>query len=364
MSTEPLLDPRLRRPLALVLALLATLFVGFALRSVLVAVGLALLLAYLFSPIVDRLEGRGVSRTVTSLAVLAVGFGLVITLAVGLLPLLQQQVVELVNNLPALLDRVQTVWLPWLESRLGLSLPGTSRELISEIVERARSLEAAGPLTAGLRNAFQSTASFALSLFQLALVPVLAFYAIRDAPALRRGIAAMLPAEIRDQVLASGRKVNEVVSAYLRGQLTVALILGALYGLAYALVGVPAGVLVGFAAGLLAVIPYAGPAIGLLLALLLTGLHYGIEAHLLWVLASFTLVQTVDGALITPRIVGERLGLHPVAVILGLVAGGQLLGFVGLILALPALAALKVLVWPDLEPEPAPSRGRARTAAN
>ncbi len=140
MSTEPLLDPRLRRPLALVLALLATLFVGFALRSVLVAVGLALLLAYLFSPIVDHLEGRGVSRTVTSLAVLAVGFGLVITLAVGLLPLLQQQVVELVNNLPALLDRVQTVWLPWLESRLGLSLPGTSRELISEIVERARSL--------------------------------------------------------------------------------------------------------------------------------------------------------------------------------------------------------------------------------
>ncbi len=195
-------------------------------------------------------------------------------------------------------------------------------------------------------------------------MPVLAFYAIRDAPALRRGVAALLPAEIRDQVLASGRKVNEVVSAYLRGQLTVALILGALYGLAYALVGVPAGVLVGFAAGLLAVIPYAGPAIGLLLALVLTGLHYGIEAHLLWVLASFTLVQTVDGALITPRIVGERLGLHPVAVILGLVAGGQLLGFVGLILALPALAALKVLVWPELEPEPAPSGGRARIAAN
>lgn len=357
MSPEALLDPRVRRLLLFAAALGGLLLVGFALRSVLLAVGLALLLAYLTSPIVDRLEGRGVSRTLTTLAVLVLAFGLLGALALGFLPVLQHQVVDLVERLPALLARIQTDWLPWLEARLGLRLPGTSQELLSEIVERARSLETTGPLRELLGQAFRNTASFALSLFQLVLVPVLAFYAIRDAPELRRGLAELVPEEIRAQVLDGGNKVNRVVAAYLRGQLTVALILAGLYGLTWGLIGVPAGVLVGFTAGLLAVIPYVGPAIGLALALLLTGLEYGIDPHLLWVLASFALIQGVEGTLITPRIVGESLGLHPVAVILGLVAGGELLGFVGMILALPALAALRVLVWPG--PEPAPVSAEA-----
>jgi predicted PurR-regulated permease PerM len=350
MSQAALLDPRVRRLLLFAAALGGLLLVGFALRSVLVAVGLALLLAYLTSPIVDRLEGRGVSRTLTTLGVLVLAFGLLGALALGFLPVLQHQVIELVERLPALLARIQTDWLPWLEAQLGLRLPGTSVELLSEIVERARSLETAGPLRELLGQAFRSTASFALSLFQLALVPVLSFYAIRDAPELRRGLARLVPEEIRPQVLDGGNKVNRVVAAYLRGQLTVALILAALYGLVWGLIGVPSGVLVGVLAGLLAVIPYVGPAIGLALALLLTGLEYGVDAHLLWVLGSFAVVQGVEGSLITPRIVGESLGLHPVAVILGLVAGGELLGLVGMILALPALAALRVLVWPGPGP--------------
>ena len=344
----------MRRGLLFGAALAGVIFAGVALQSVLLAIGLALLQAYLLSPIVDRLERRGVPRSLTTVGVLALGFGLLAALVLGLLPLLQQQVVELVERLPGMLERVQTQWLPWIEARLGVRLPGTSQELLQEIVDRTRSLEATGPLREALGEAFRNTASFALSLLQLALVPVLSFYAIRDAPELRRGLAALIPEEIRPRVLVAGDKVNQVVAAYLRGQLTVALILGCLYGLAWGVIGVPSGVFVGFTAGLLAVIPYVGPAIGLTGALALVGLEFGIDAHLLWVLGSFALIQGVEGTLITPRIVGDRLGLHPVAVILGLVAGGQLLGLVGMILALPALAALKVLVWPDLESPPAP----------
>ena len=339
-------DPRVRRGLLLLLAVAATLLVGFALRSVLVAVGLALFLAYLFSPWVDFLEGRGVSRTLTTLGVLVVVLGLICALAIGLVPLLQKQIVELVQRVPSLLEHVQSAWLPWIEARLGVGLPATSDELMAELVERARSLRAAGPLTAALSDAFRSTASFAVSLFQLGLVPVLAFYAIRDAPELRRGVIALLPGEIRPQVVASARSVNEVVSAYLRGQLTVAAILGVMYAVGWGLSGVPSGVLVGFLAGLLAIIPYVGPAIGLILALILTGFEYGLDVHLLYVVGTFVVVQGLEGTLITPRIVGERLGLHPIAVILGLVAGGELLGVVGMILAVPALAAVKILVWP------------------
>ena len=364
MTREALLDPRVRRLLLFGAALLGTLIVGFALRNIMVAVGLALLLAYLASPIVDRLDRRGVSRSLTTLGVLAGVFGVVIALVVGLLPLLQQQIVELVERLPALLGQVQAEWVPWLEARLGVQLPGTSQELLTDVVERARKLETTAPLRDALARAFRSTASFALSLFQLTLLPVLSFYAIRDAPELRRGVAALLPAEIRPQVLESGRKVNAVVAAYLRGQLTVALILGSLYALAWGLIGVPSGVLVGFLAGMLVIIPYVGPAIGVLLALLLTGLEYGIDPHLAWVLASFAVIQGVEGTLITPRIVGDRLGLHPVAVILGLVAGGQLLGFVGMILALPALAALKVLAWPEPEPPEGDESAAAEPTAN
>lgn len=337
---------------ALGVAVLAGLLIlaAFALRNVVVAIGLAGFLAYLLNPWVDRLEARGVPRSASTVLLLALAAGLLIGLALGLLPVLQAQIGELLDRLPLLLERVRLEWLPWIEAKLAIELPRTSEAALLELFDRARAVEATGPFTALAASAFRSSASLVLSMFQLGLVPVLGFYALRDGEALRRTLLSLVPVDFRHEALGAARQVNAVVSAYLRGQLTVCLILGGLYSVGFALSGVPSGVLVGILTGLLALIPIVGPAVGLGLALLLTLVEHGADAHALYVLASFGVIQGLEGTIITPRVVGERLGLHPLAVILGLVAGGELLGFIGVILAVPALAVFRVLVWPRLSP--------------
>ncbi len=331
-----------------------TLLAVIALRNVLVALAAAGLLAYLASPLLTRLESLGIPRGATAGAVLALAGALLTALCLVLLPVIQSEILGLIGQLPGLVSRLQTDWIPWVEQRLDLSLPHTSTEALSELRSRVQTLDIRGPFTAAVAAMFRSTSSLVFVAFEILLFPVLAFYAMRDGPRLRGTLVGVLPAEARDPVLEAGVQVDRVVSAWLRGQLSVCLVLALLYSLVYSIAGVPAGILVGTLAGFLVIIPYAGPALGFGLALLLTGVEYGLDARLAWVAGGFAIVQALEGTLITPRIVGDRLGLHPCVVILGLVAGGQLLGFAGIVLAVPLLAVARVLVVPRIwGPDPA-----------
>jgi predicted PurR-regulated permease PerM len=297
-----------------------------ALRGVLAALALSAFLAYVFEPWVGRLHARGVPRAAGALACLAVMIALVVGLAFAVLPALVAELAALIEQLPEFAETVRTVWLPRLQALSPVPLRIPDDEALLELLEQARPALRSSMLSAVV-GVSRGTAGFIAVLVQLALIPVLAFYALRDAPTLRRNALAVVPADLRSRVV-------EVT-----GQV------------------VPFAVLAGSAAGFLTLIPYAGPVMGLALALGLSIFEHGLGLQLAYTAGAFALVNGLEGTVITPNLVGDRLGLHPLAVVLGLVAGGQLAGLVGMLVAVPLLAVGKIVVWPALRDALAAPRG-------
>jgi predicted PurR-regulated permease PerM len=191
-------------------------------------------------------------------------------------------------------------------------------------------------------SVFAGTAAAVTRILQLLLLPVLAFYFLRDYDRMLQSARDLLPFSQRDRALRLGREFDRILGGYVRGQLTVCACLAVLYATGLWLAGIEGGVPVGLLAGALFLLPYLGSVLGLVTALSLALVQYGADRHLLYVLATFGVAQGIESWFLTPRIVGERLGLHPVAVILALFAGGELLGFFGVLIALPLAALGKV----------------------
>lgn len=318
----------------------------WALNGVLLALSLSAFVAYLYGPLVSALERRGVDRWIGALAVTSFAVLTPLALALWLAPLLWAQLAQLIQLGPPLAERISGEWLPWLQAHY----PGTA--VIPDPEAWLGLLEPIHPESLGTRFAavasglFSTTAGIVGVLVQLALVPLLSFHLLRDAPRILAGAASLIPADVRPGVLETARQVDRIISTYLRGQLTVCVLVGALYAGVYQLAGVPFAVLVGLSAGVLTLIPYAGPALGLAIAEILVAFQGGIGMPMLWTLIGFGTVQALEGSVITPKIVGDRLGLHPLAVVLGLLAGNQLAGLIGMLVAVPVLAVAKEALWP------------------
>jgi predicted PurR-regulated permease PerM len=180
------------------------------------------------------------------------------------------------------------------------------------------------------------------------VVPVLAFYLLRDFDLTVAAIVGLLHVSARERAVALGREIDAVLGQFVRGQLIVMAILGALYALGFSLLSVRLAIPIGLLAGLLSFIPYVGSATALTLALLMSALHFGGIGQIVGVVAVYAAIQTLEGFVITPRIVGDSLGLSPVWVLIALMVGAELFGFVGVMLALPVSAVLKVLAMHGL----------------
>ncbi|MFQ5696945.1 MAG: AI-2E family transporter [Myxococcota bacterium] len=319
---------------------------GWALQGVLLALSLSGFVAYLMGPLVNTLERRGVDRWVGAGA--AVGCAVLVPLAAALWlgPFLWTELGELVQLVPPLADRLVGEWLPWLQAHSPWPEAVLDLRAWRGVVEQIQPESLGTPFAAVASQLFSTTAGIVGVLVQLALVPLLCFHLLRDAPRIRAAAASVIPADVRPRVLETARQVDRIVSAYLRGQLTVCIVVGALYAGAFHLAGVPFAILVGILAGALTLIPYAGPALGLALAELLVAFEGGIGMPMVWTAIGFGAVQALEGSLITPKIVGDRLGLHPLAVVLGLLAAHQLAGLVGMLVAVPVLAIAKEALWP------------------
>jgi predicted PurR-regulated permease PerM len=195
-------------------------------------------------------------------------------------------------------------------------------------------------------TAFSSVLAFVLAILNLFVIPVFVGYLLYDMNPICAGIAALVPHRYRDYVYSRTRAVSRLVSAFVRGQITVCLILGSFYAVALTACGVPMGLVVGFVIGFFNLIPYMSTLLGLPLALLLSWVDDQSWRALVAVTVVFFFGQTVEGNFITPRIVGERLGLHAVVVMLAVLVGGTLFGFIGMVVAVPVTAALSVF-WAD-----------------
>lgn len=323
---------------------LAVLWVVWLLAPILTPFVLAALLGWLGDPLVDRLVATGRSRNTAVVLVFALMVLLIVLALVLLVPLIERQVLTLVESLPRYRDWFVGTALPWLEQRTGLQvLAWFDADRIIETV-RAHWQEAGG-IAASLLG-FLSRSGFAVLgwVANVVLLPVLTFFFLRDWDIFVERVAALVPRTHEATVGRLARESSDMLSGFLRGQFLVMLILGVLYGIGLWLVGLDLGVLIGIVAGLLTFVPYLGPTTVVVFGGIAALVQYGDWQHLLGVGIVFAVGQVIESYWLTPKLVGDRIGLHPVAVIFAVLAGGQLFGFLGMLLALPVAAVANVLL--------------------
>jgi predicted PurR-regulated permease PerM len=320
---------------AVVLAIL------WVLKAALTPLAAAFVIAYFFDPIVDRFEVRRVKRSVAvALLVVLMGGGLA-ALFLFLLPRLQREIMALAERLPGYLERVTTIMIPELEGRFGIELPRT----LTQVVERIRAGELPLPFDAILDLLSGSVAYLTgtvTALIGLLVIPILAYYLLVSFDEITTRIGEWIPPRHRGYVIEKARTVDRLISGFLRGQLLVASVLGILYAVGFSVIGIDLAIGIGFLAGVLALVPYLGNVVALGTASVLCVLKFGFDAHLLAVFVWYVLVQNLEGFVLTPRIVGKSVGLHPALVIVALLIGGDLFGFLGLLVAVPLAAVVKV----------------------
>lgn len=331
-----------RWPIALAVAA-AMGFTLYMLQPILTPFVLGGLIAYLGDPLVDRLERRGVGRTL-GVAIVFVLFSAIITLAlIFALPMLLHQLDALISKVPDIYRWLTQDALPWLLQRLDL--PDRRLPQVDWSGQLADNWQSVGKFTAqSLKRITGSGANLLLWLANLALVPVVAFYLMRDWNVLLHKALALIPKTWQESTTELAAEADEVVGAFLRGQFLVMCALGAIYSGGLWLVGLQLAMLLGVIAGLASIVPYLGFMVGIVASLIAAYAQFHDWTMMFWVAVVFGVGQAVESMLLTPVLVGDRIGLHPVAVIFALMAGGQIAGFVGVVLALPVAAVIMVFL--------------------
>ncbi|PPD12906.1 MULTISPECIES: AI-2E family transporter [Methylophilus] len=305
----------------------------------------AAVIAYMLDPLVDKLSevgygNRQVGRTLATLLVMT-GVILVVTgLLLIIIPLLQQQSTLIAQRLPLLLDHFHQQVEPWLLQQFGIRLNIDRTDIQKLISEHWQT--AGGMIGNVLLSAGQKGLSLIGMLANILLLPVVLFYFLRDWDAMMAEIGDLIPRDWIGRVQTLCRDIDSVVAEFLRGQLSVMLSLCVFYSIGLWLVGLDMALSIGMIAGLLSFVPYLGFALAFIMAVLLALLQFASLPEVIPVLLVFGVGQFVESFFLTPILVGDRIGLHPVLVILALMAGGQLFGFAGVLLALPVSAAIAV----------------------
>ena len=345
------------------LSIAALLTLGWLLAStdtLLAPFVLAMVLAYMLDPIADAIEARGVSRSLAVIAMMVPAVAVLVTVFVVVLPIVIGQIGEVLQRTPELFGRLASwiegseAWLSELDipfvdsSALVDQLRGIdSAEVVAFLQERQAALASwiwTGVLGVGKGLGFVLTV-----LGYVVLTPVLAFYLIRDWDRVTASVVDLVPLPKRDGFTEFFGECDGIVSSYLRGQVTVALSVGAVTGIGLAIASFPYAATLGFVVAIFSVVPYLGLVLSLIPAIVIALVSGSVWASLLKVAIVYSITQLLDGTVITPRIVGESVGIHPVWVVLALSLGGFFFGFAGLLIAVPAAAVTKLLIARGIE---------------
>lgn len=318
-------------------------FLLWLLGPVLTPFVIAALLAYLGDPLVDWLERLRLSRS----GAVAIVFVLMTLVLVGvvllLIPLLERQISAFIEQFPRYRDWFTGIALPWISQRTGFDVEGI--ELGSIYTMLQEHWQQAGGVAATLLGGISKSGLLILNfVLNLALIPVVAFYLLRDWDVMVEKIRMLIPRPIEPTVSRLARESDSVLGGFLRGQLSVMFALGMIYGIGLWMVGIDFALLIGTIAGLVSFIPYLGATVGVGIGLIAALVQYGDWTHVILVCVVFGVGQMLESMVLTPFLVGDRIGMHPVAVIFAVMAGGQLFGFVGVLVALPVAAVAMVLL--------------------
>lgn len=312
----------------------------YLLRDVLLPFVAGMAVAYLLDPLCDRLEGWGLSRTLATTIITVVFLVLMVLVVLLLVPLFAGQVTRLVGLLPEVFESLRGLLaeaLATIEARVDAELLTKLRDALAGSASRMVTW-----FTGALRGLIGGGMALVNLLSLIVITPVVAFYLLRDWDAIVARIDSWLPRQHQAEIRRQARAVDETLAGFVRGQGMVCLVLGIFYAIGLSLAGLDYGLVVGLSAGILSFIPFVGSIVGLLLSVGLALLQFDEILRIVIVAAIFFIGQALEGNFLTPKLVGEKVGLHPVWVIFALLAGGALFGFVGVLLALPVAAVIGV----------------------
>jgi predicted PurR-regulated permease PerM len=321
---------------------------GYALwwlEGVITPIFLAYAIAYALDPVIDRLEAWRVPRPLGILIVFVVSFGIVAAFAAVVIPSIVADVTAVVQELPEKARQLSISFVPWLEGH-GIKIPHSTEEWVARLSERADSFASSFVVPAGGVLGSLATGTFSVigSVFAALIVPVLALYFLNDFDRISAGVLRLVPPRYRETVTSYAREIHTVLGQFIRGQLTVMAILAVLYGGSYALLGVRLAAPIGIVAGMLNFVPYVGGAFALVAGLLMSLLGGFNPSQLLGVVIAYSVVQSLEGFVITPRIVGKNVQISETWVLVALFIGGEIFGFLGVLMAVPAAAVSKIFV--------------------
>ena len=323
-------------------AFLVFLALTWLFKSVMLPFVLGAAVAYLLDPLAEKLARRGVSRTIAALLVLAVFFVFVVAVLALVLPFAYREAVQFIDAVPSYVEKIGALAAPytgWLHDRFGNGDPAAFENALKNNISSA--FKVGGSVLAGLAVGGQALAGF---LSVMILTPLTAFFMIREWPQITGWIDNQIPRKNYKIIKNLLAQINAKVAGFVRGQLSIAFVLALIYAVALLLAGLNFGFLIGLMAGLLSIVPLVGSTVGLLVSIGMAWLQSGEWGYVGIIAAIFIVGQFVEGNILTPRLLGKSVGMHPLWILFVLMAGGSAFGIVGMLLAVPVAASLGVLV--------------------
>jgi predicted PurR-regulated permease PerM len=323
-----------------VLTFVVGVFVLYVLREILLPFVAGMALAYLLDPLAKKLQRLGVNRLAATLVIIGTVLLLFVALILIFVPIVSGQLGAFIDNVPGYVVRIQRLAMDpnreWLRKIVG---EGVADAQVGDVVKQGL-----GWVTAFVKSLWAGGQAL-LSIFSLVVVtPVVAFYLLYDWDRMVAAVDSWIPLQHRETVRGLAREMNDAIAGFVRGQTAVCLILGSYYAIGLTAVGLSFGLLIGLASGIITFIPYVGSMTGLVLALGVAIAQFWPEyTPIIAVLVIFFVGQFLEGYVLAPKLVGESVGLHPVWLMFALFAFGYLLGFVGLLIAVPLAAIVGVL---------------------
>ena len=322
------------------------LWILYLLKPVVIPFIIAFFIAYLFSPLVDRLQKIGLPRWL-SIGTVFIGIGVAVTMAFWyIVPLIWKQLVIARDSIPVGINWINSTFLPWVSNTFNVEQMEIDTNHMSTIVmDYIQTNYSTDSLQAMALRVAQSGLNFIQVGGTVVLIPIIAFYFLLDWRRMLDSLRRLIPRPYEKTTLEIATECHSVLGAFVKGQFLVMILLGIVYAVGLQLIGLDVGLIIGMIAGLASIIPYLGFAVGIVAAVIATLLQFGVDwMQLALVLVVFMIGQGVEGYVLQPFLLGDKIGLSPVAVVFAVLAGAQLAGFLGMLIALPVVAVIVVLL--------------------
>ncbi len=326
-------------------AIFALLFVLYILRAVFIPILLSFFIAYLLNPLVELLERKKINRGAAVISLVVILLVAAFFLFSSLLAVIQREISIAGEKLPSYLANLGNTILPKLKSMFMLrDMPTSMEEFLTQIGDYLKKLppDFISMILGGLSSAFKSTLSYIIGLLGIIIMPFYIFYMLMDFEKIKTIAWYYIPPKQRHWFDTKWDEIDYVLGAFLRGQLILCVIMTVFYSIGLYIIGVELSFLIGVIAGVAFLVPLMGLVVGILLGGTMAFLQFQDLLHPFYVITAFAIAQILEAYVITPKIIGQRVGLHPVIIIVSILIGGELLGLFGILIAVPFAAVLKV----------------------